>query len=391
MFIKRRFKAMETNKVLTNGKALMLLLCLFTAGQVSAQKTCTSNPATISSNINFSAISWTNSGGATAAECTNMASGTAFTGNVVVDIANNKTITVTTNLSITGDFQLTGGPGATLSVTGGHTVHVFGASHYMGDAANNGVQYNVAASTDKIIVDGTLYGKNNNAFTGNGSISGGTLNVKNGSTCGSPCPVSGGFSSCSSGDSFCSTYSALPITLLYFNASIDALAVELTWATSMQENFDKFVLERSTNGKTFEALTEIQGEGKNLYDITTQYSFSDKSPMLGVNYYRIKAIDLDGSFAYYRAVAVDFSGNRKVAVAPNPASSSSVKFAVNFTPSELDRIVLVNNLGQEIAAGNASELNGQIVFDTPLNTGVYVLKYFLNGAELSARVVISGN
>jgi hypothetical protein len=381
---------METKKMFEGGKTVWLLSCFLLTGiQMYAQKTCTSNPTTISSDVNFNTIAWTASGGATAAECNNMRTGTAFTGDVVVDIANNKTITVTTNLNITGNFILTGGPGSTLSVTGGHTVHVFGNSNYMGDPANNGVQYNVAASSDKIIVDGTLYGKNNNAFTGNGSISGGTLNVKNGATCGSPCPVSGGFSNCTSGDAFCSNSGALPITLLYFNASIEESSVEVRWATSMQENFDKFILERSTNGKTFESLTEILGEGKNVEDIENKYSFIDNNPKLGLNYYRIKAVDLDGSFNYHKSVAVDFSGNKKISVTPNPSNGNTVKFSVNFTPDQLDRIVLVNNLGQEVASGNASELNGQIVFDTPLNTGVYVLKYFVSGAELNTRLMIN--
>jgi hypothetical protein len=237
-------------------------------------------------------------------------------------------------------------------------------------------------------VDGTLYGKNNNAFTGSGSISGGTLNVKNGATCGSPCPVSGGFANCTAGDAFCSTYGALPIELLYFNASVEGSFIKLKWATSLEENFDRFIIQRSHEGQEFESLGEVEGMGSNVYDLKNDYSYMDKSPKLGLNYYRLKALDLDGSFEFFTVVAVDFSGSRKLWVNPNPSTGNVVGFSTNFNPSEFDNLILINNVGKEIAKGNVSYLNGQFIFDTPVSPGVYLLKYFGDGTELSARVVV---
>jgi hypothetical protein len=364
------------------------LINLLAVGSYVHAQTCTSNPTTIANDINFSAISWTASGGATVAQCNAMATGTAFTGNVVLDLANNKTVTVTTDLNITGNFDLGGGAGSILSVTGGHTVHVYGTSNSMGDIANNGIQYNVASTTDKIIVDGTLYGKNNNAFTGNGSISGGTLNVKNGSTCGNPCPVSGGFSNCTAGDAFCTSYGALPIELLYFNASLEGSAVKLNWATSLEENFDRFIVQRSANGKQFESLGDVAGVGSNVHNIENDYSFIDGNPKLGLNYYRLKALDLDGSFELYKTVAVDFSGNKKVWVNQNPSTGEGISFSTNFDASQSDNIVLIDNLGKEIKRGGVSQLNGQVTFDSSVTPGVYLLKYFTDGTALSTRIVV---
>src|SRR5688572_11785566 len=100
-----------------------------------SQKTCRSNPPTIGSNINFGSIAWTPGGGATVAECNDMADGlSTFTGNVIVDVANDITITITNNVNITGNFPISGGPGSKLTVNGGFTLHVTGD---LGDNDNN--------------------------------------------------------------------------------------------------------------------------------------------------------------------------------------------------------------------------------------------------------------
>lgn len=363
----------------------LLLISVLASGACFAQKVCRSNPTTLTSNITFGNITWTASGGATVTECNNMADGLiTFTGNVIMDLANTTTVTITNNVTIDGNFPISGGPGSKLSVSGARTLYVTGD---LGDPANNGTQYEVVNVLSAIVVDGTLYGKNNNAFTGAGSISGGTLDVKNGSTCGSPCPVSGGFDNCNSGDGFCTTNNVLPIILSSFTARQSGESVSLDWVTIMEENFEKFVVERSSNGVAFNSIGEVPGAGRNIYDIKTEYSFNDNNPLVGFNYYRLKAVDVDEKFEYSSLQVVKVQSAKKFWVHPNPSSSSSINFYTNFNAAEGDRVVLIDQMGKKLAEIPAEE-NGRLELSGQYRPGVYLLKYFTQGTEYSSRVIL---
>lgn len=345
---------------------IIVLMLLF--DQIGmAQKKCTSNPTTISSNINFGSITWTASGGATVTECNNMADGiSTFTGDVIVDLANNKKITITNNVNITGSFPISGGPGSILSVSGGFTLHVTGD---LGDANNNGVAYEVVTSSDKIIVDGTLYGKNNNAFSGSGSISGGTLDVKNGASCGSPCPVAGGFTSCMAGGTFCTDNGVLPVSLIAFSAHADEQVVTLSWATASELNFDYFAVERSLNGSNFEEIGQVVGHGTT--EERHDYSFVDNSPFIQKLYYRLKTIDFDGYSEYFNIAAVDFGGDKKIWVYPNPVTDGFINIQFNFMPEIGTEIQVTDMRGIE----KLKQVAGQeFQFKIPISSGAYFIR-----------------
>lgn len=364
--------------------------CLIGIIPVFAQKTCTSNPFPINADINFTDIVWVATDGATVAECNAMADGLiTFEGDVQIDLSNGTKLTITNNVNIDGNFPISGGPGSTLSVNGGFKLYVTGD---LGDATSNGVQYEVVTATDEIRVDGTLYGKNDNAFTGSGKISGGTLDVKNGSSCGIPCPVTGGFQNCTSGDTFCTTSGAtLPITLLYFEAEADASrsSVRLEWATTMEENFDKFIIQRSDNGKDFQDIETVPGQGQDLYNMTSLYSFTDDAPLVGFNYYRLKALDLDATFEYFKIIAVKLDGAKRIVVYPNPAPGRNINFRTNFTADDqTDRVVVLDALGNEVINLPANSYNNSIQPESPLKSGVYILKYTSKDFESNTRLII---
>jgi hypothetical protein len=371
-------------------RVLLLFVSVLVSGGCFAQKVCTANPTTVNPSTNFGSLTWTASGpGATVAECNDMADGLiTFTGNVVVDLANNVVLTITNDVNITGNFPITGGPGSKLSVSGaGVDLLVTGN---LGDEDNNGVIYEVVNTTSTIKVNGTLFGKNENSFTGAGSISGGTLNVKNGSTCATPCPVAGGFSSCvdgtGPGENFCSDNGVLPITLLSFSAREVENSVSLDWVTVMEEDFEKFVIERSSNGIHFDGIGEVAGAGRNIYDIRTEYNFNDRSPQVGFNYYRLKMVDIDQKFEYSSLQAVKIQSSKKFWVHPNP-STSSINFYTNFDGAEGDRIVLIDQMGKELAevqGGNKRTID--VLGD--VKPGIYVLKYFTQGGQYTSRVIL---
>ncbi len=368
-------------------KKLLIASILIIEGASVFAQTCTSNPTTISSDINFGSIVWTASGGATIAQCNDMADGiSTFTGNVIVDIANNKTVTISNNVTIIGNFPISGGPGATLAVSGGGASITLSVSGNLGDATNNGVIYSVPLATDKISVGGTLYGKNNNAFTGSGAISGGTLDVKNGSTCGSPCPVSGGFSTCTSPDAFCTTYSVLPVTLISFSGKSLLNSVMLKWATASELNFDFFEVEHSSSASDFASIGKVTGHGTS--NVRNDYSLIDENPLIGKNYYRLKAVDFDGYTEYFNLVLVDFSGNKTFFITPNPSDGTSLGLTLNFIPDGNSSVIVYNNLSKIVAVFKPSEYSQSFTFESSLKSGVYYAKFISGGFVKVERFVV---
>jgi hypothetical protein len=179
----------------------------------------------------------------------------------------------------------------------------------------------------------------------------------------------------------------LPVRMLYFNAKSESNVVKLEWATSQEENFYKFIVQRSIDGVLFEDIGEVRGKGFNIYGIKTEYSFVDDRPFLGHNYYRLKAVDVDETSEYFGVKAVNMKGAKTLAVAPNPASGQTVFFQTNFNPQESDRVILTNGLGVEIFNGPASTLQNRIDLDHSPSPGIYILHYVSKDFGQSTRVV----
>ena len=353
---------------------LVFLVSVFAAS--FAQPTCSSDPLTISSSMNFSDIVWKSSGSGVCPP------GANFTGNITIHLASGVTVTMDEDITISGNFKITNNGSSMLVIPGGVTVHVLGN---MGDGSNNNVTYHVDG---ELIVDGTLVGNNDNVFEGSGSISGGTLDVKNNSSCGTPCPVYGGFDNCNYGNAPALCVAALPVKLLYFDARVVDTSIELKWATSMEKNFYKFVIQRSADGLAFEEIGEVEGHGFDIYDIESKYSFVDEAPLIGFNYYRLKAVDLDDSFEYFGVKAVNISAPRKMTIYPNPTTGNEISFRVNFGPQESDRIILTDQLGSEVYNSPVASSTNTFALKNELRPGMYVLRYISKNFEQVSRVVI---
>ncbi len=179
----------------------------------------------------------------------------------------------------------------------------------------------------------------------------------------------------------------LPVKLSYFTAVDNQQTVHLSWATTSEEHFQKFIVERSGEGAVFEEVGEVAGRGFDIHDIESDYIFEDDAPLAGYNYYRLKAIDLDGTFEYFGVKAVQVNARKKLAVYPNPTSGQSISFDANFD-SETGHVTLIDQFGEEIFNGPVSAHQHSIVFPTPLRAGMYILRYRSEGFEQTERLVV---
>jgi hypothetical protein len=102
----------------------------------------------------------------------------------------------------------------------------------------------------------------------------------------------------------------LPIKLLGIKATEASDGIDVEWTTATEENNEKFILQRSTDGLNWTEVTEVKGAGNSINAITYRYK-DNQVTFSGRYYYRLKQIDFDGAFTYSSPCAVDFSGADK--------------------------------------------------------------------------------
>jgi hypothetical protein len=165
-----------------------------------------------------------------------------------------------------------------------------------------------------------------------------------------------------------------PIHLLTFNGIKQENKVDLKWQTSSEVNTKYFDVEFSENGLQWTSIGKIDAAGNSTS--TRYYDLIHKSPVNGVNYYRLKLVDNSNSFTYSNIVAINFTirGVTINSVYPNPFVSQ-LKIDVSSDRTDAVRIQLSDNLGRVIKVQNASVQKGvnRIVLDDLANLapGIY--------------------
>lgn len=131
----------------------------------------------------------------------------------------------------------------------------------------------------------------------------------------------------------------LPVELIAFDAKAIGCDIRVNWQTATEENFERFELERSNDGIWFEKIVVAFGEGGL---ISQQYQHFDRNA-LALNYYRLKMVDLDGSFEYSNAILVttDCGKDSKFILYPNPISEGQDEVTVKFFSPEVSPQVRV--------------------------------------------------
>jgi len=161
----------------------------------------------------------------------------------------------------------------------------------------------------------------------------------------------------------------LPIELIFFKVKQIGATHLLEWATASELNFDFFSIERSTDGINFKEIEQVKGHGTTL--VRKDYSFENRNPTLGKNYYRLKSVDFDRSSEYSRVAFVDHLGEKHFVVAPNPSSGSSISFFVNFVPDENTFVTIFDYSGMVVGVYKPTDSFQSIAFQNSLTSGLY--------------------
>lgn len=108
----------------------------------------------------------------------------------------------------------------------------------------------------------------------------------------------------------------LPVRLLSFGAQRSGARVDLNWATVNETSEQPFVIERSVNGSSFEAIgsswaADSVGDNRN-------YAYTDNAPLAQTSYYRVKVLEAGNTYTYSDVKKVNGTQDVEVSFYPNP-------------------------------------------------------------------------
>lgn len=97
--------------------------------------------------------------------------------------------------------------------------------------------------------------------------------------------------------------SLLPVELLDFSASGNAAGNDISWKVGAEERINGYVLERSGNGIDYTELGTIDLSGSS--ESVKAYHFMDKAPESELTYYRLSALEKNGSRRFYKVLSLE--------------------------------------------------------------------------------------
>ena len=129
-----------------------------------------------------------------------------------------------------------------------------------------------------------------------------------------------------------------------------------------EQNTQYFDIQRLTANNAFETIGQIKAFNK-----PSTYSFTDKNPLLGINYYRLKIVDFDEKSELSKTISLQ---NDKILrgprVYPNPVSD-----VLTIENADDKTIEIINTLGQIVLSQNTLTPNINV---QSLANGIYFLK-----------------
>jgi hypothetical protein len=178
----------------------------------------------------------------------------------------------------------------------------------------------------------------------------------------------------------------LPIKIISFTALPKGNQVQLEWKVTEQINVANYEVQTSTDGITFKTIVLVAASSS----LSEGYGAIHQNPVSGLNYYRIKSIDKDGSFSYNEIRKVMFGKAGDVILYPNPVSTGVVNIVL--TGNMINRSVIVNILsieGKLISKQQIAKTSQTETIDVSvLASGRYVVKIVTDNEVVNKTIQV---
>ncbi|MBC5775902.1 T9SS type A sorting domain-containing protein [Pontibacter sp. KCTC 32443] len=163
----------------------------------------------------------------------------------------------------------------------------------------------------------------------------------------------------------CGIIEPLPVELTSFEGKATESGINLEWETASELNNSHFDVERSPDGNHFSSIGTVQGSGTT--SLPASYKLTDKDPLKGINYYRLKQVDYDNAFSYSKTIAVHWETGdaMQVMLLPNPCRNG-------------DCTITLSNVANTETLVQLKDMAGRVVYSKTVKGDSHALELPLN-------------
>ncbi len=174
----------------------------------------------------------------------------------------------------------------------------------------------------------------------------------------------------------------LPVNLTIFEAIKQAKKVLLQWTTENELNADRYLVERSADGIRYSAIGSVMAFNNNQ---NNSYSLLDLQPLTGLNFYRLKMFDKNGSFRYspVRKINFDNAGD-DITLYPNPVVNAAIFVA---SSANANKAILFDAAGKRIRSFSLAGRSNKLDL-SGISKGPYQLQLFTDNSMHTEKIII---
>jgi hypothetical protein len=173
----------------------------------------------------------------------------------------------------------------------------------------------------------------------------------------------------------------LAVKLLSFTATHSGGEVILTWKTAAEPGNKGFEVYHSMDGTNWQTIGNVPGNTNSTTEI--QYSYTDKSPNTGKNYYRLLQKDLNGHSSYSGIVSADVLNNRLFQVFN---TTSRGRYQVLVQSNQPAEISVLDLSGKKLWSRQVAK--GMHPLDlSAYPAGLYLLRIKMNGESFTQKLI----
>lgn len=182
----------------------------------------------------------------------------------------------------------------------------------------------------------------------------------------------------------------LPVELIQFYGNSAGSYNDIFWKSATEVNFARYELESSDNGVVFNKITERLPLG--LTASINNYNHKDYGFFNPITYYRLKMIDLDGTFKYSSIISIsnEKGADTEVSIFPNPAENE-LNVAIKSVKSKQATVTIKDVIGRQIFVENVDLMNSYAV--STINTssladGTYLVTIHYDNEPAKTQKII---
>jgi hypothetical protein len=180
---------------------------------------------------------------------------------------------------------------------------------------------------------------------------------------------------------YCANGNPLAIKISNIEAMNRGPRNRIDWSTASETPGDQMILQRSFDGRSFKAITEIAAKGK-----ASNYTYWDEQPTQGINYYRLQLRETSGNSTYSKVVSatVNTSGALTLSASPNPVLN---QLTVNVTGAVrgTGTLTVTDPTGKTLLQVPA-DAGTSLIDMSSFAAGIYFIRYSDDAGTLTTRV-----